>query len=369
MNDRERIMTLLSGGVPDRVPWFGDLTYWAAAMEQAGQVPLDWQTSDDYYAFHRQLGVGFYLQGYYGFRELPTQGVEISEERRGDVRTRVVETPVGVLREQWRFLSESAAWAPTERMIKSPQDLAPLRYWWHRRAFEPAPEEAARRRPLLDELGVVLCYLPRSPFMELTTELAGISHIVDLWLDAREEFEETLLVMGDTSDRAAEAALQAPADCLMIPENLSSEVVGRKFYERYVSPWEKPWVQHIREAGMVSFIHMDGTLRGLVGRVAETGFDVIEAVTPRPVGDLAMDEVRVVAGPHPILWGGIPGIYFTSLVSDAEFDRHVREMLGIMVTDRRMVLGVADQVPPDGLRSRMARVAELVERYGQHGVC
>ncbi|NLG52324.1 MAG: hypothetical protein GX552_19635, partial [Chloroflexi bacterium] len=126
------------------------------------------------------------------------------------------------------------------------------------------------------------------------------------------------------------------------------------------------WTEAIREAGKVSFIHMDGTLRGLLSRVGAAGFDVIEAVTPQPVGDMSMSELRALAGPGPILWGGLPGIYFTALVSDAEFERLVREVLEVMVADKRMVLGVADQVPPDGLRSRVAQVVELVERYGRY---
>ena len=68
MNDRERILTMFRGGVPDRVPWFGDLTYWAGAMERRGEVPRNWQSSESYYQFHRELGVGFYLQGYFAFR-------------------------------------------------------------------------------------------------------------------------------------------------------------------------------------------------------------------------------------------------------------------------------------------------------------
>ena len=141
----------------------------------------------------------------------------------------------------------------------------------------PNPEPALRRRPWVEDLGVVLCYLPRSPFIKLTVQLAGISNIVDLWLDARDEFKGTLAV-----------------------------------------------------------------------------------------GDASIHEVRAMAGPRPILWEGVPGIYFTPLVTDQEFERHVREVLEVMVRDKRIVLGVADQVPPDGLRSRVARVAELVERHGQY---
>jgi uroporphyrinogen-III decarboxylase len=278
----------------------------------------------------------------------------------------VVRTPLGTLEEHSQFLPEPCTWATTKHMVESVDDLAMLRYWREHTTYTPDYQEAIRRAELVRDLGVVLCYLPRSPFMELTAVLAGIANIVDMWMEAPDAFDETLAVMNEAADRAAEVAVAVPADCLMIPENLSSEVVGRRFYEQYVQPWESRWVERIAATGKASFIHMDGTLGGLLPRVAETGFDVIEAATPAPVGDLPVEEWRELAGPEPILWGGVPGIYFTALVDDAEFERHVRSVLEVMVEDRRMVLGVADQVPPDGLRQRVAAVSELVERYGRY---
>ena len=366
MNDRERILALLSGGVPDRVPWFGDLAYWATSMEHRGEVPEGWQLTPDYYRFHRELGVGFYLQGYFAFKETLAGEVTIEERHEGADRITTVETPVGTVQEVWRFLEEPCSWAPVEHLIKSVGDLAPLRHWRAHATYEPDPDEAIRRSAFVEDLGVVLCYLPRSPFMELTVLLAGIGNVVDIWMDAPEALEETLDVMYACADRASEAALAVPADCYMIPENLSSEVVGKTFYDKYVAPWEIKWTQRIADRGAYSFIHMDGTLRGLLPRVAASGFDVIEAPTPQPAGDLAIQEWRAVAGDNPILWGGIPGIYFTSLVTDQEFERHIREVLEVMVADRRMVLGVSDQVPPNGLRSRVARVVELVEAHGRY---
>ena len=67
-----------------------------------------------------------------------------------------------------------------------------------------------------------------------------------------------------------------------------------------------------------------------------------------------------------ILWGGVPGVYFTDLVSDEEFDRHVKEVLTVMRKEPRYVLGVADQVPPDGLTHRVKRVRELVDEFGEY---
>lgn len=365
MNQRERILTLLSGGVPDHVPWFGDLAYYAGALERHGEVPKRWQRTKDYYDYHRKMRVGFYLQGYWAFDPVYDGEVEVRIEQEGRVQRTTVGTPLGTLIGETTYLPVSCSSAISRYMISTPKDLAVLRYWIEHTTYRPAPEEALRRRPWVEDLGIVLCYLPRTPFMELVVHFAGIGNIVALWSDARDEFEETLAVMARSSTEAAEAALQVPSDAFMIPENLSSEVVGR-FYAKYVVPVEREWIKKIKQAGKYTYIHMDGTLRGLIRQVAETGFDVIEAVTPLPAGDVAIVDVRQVAGPRPILWGGIPGGYFTGLVSDQEFDRHVREVLDVMIQDRRMVLGVADQVPPDGLPKRIARVAELVEQYGAY---
>jgi len=94
---------------------------------------------------------------------------------------------------------------------------------------------------------------------------------------------------------------------------------------------------------------------------------VLEALTPHPVGDLKIEEFADFCGEtDSIFWGGIPGVYFTPNVSDAEFDRHVIEVIKVMTSAPKYVLGVADQVPPDGMESRVKRVAELVDRYGKY---
>ena len=97
------------------------------------------------------------------------------------------------------------------------------------------------------------------------------------------------------------------------------------------------------------------------------GLSFIEAMTPAPVGDLAIEEWPAWRGDSDtIFWGGIPGVYFTDLVDEAEFERHVKQVLAVMRTEPRYVLGVADQVPPDGLVRRVKRVRELVDAFGRY---
>jgi uroporphyrinogen-III decarboxylase len=201
--------------------------------------------------------------------------------------------------------------------------------------------------------------------MEMVAVLAGIETIVNCLVEAPEEFNETIAVLESKTDEAALIALQSPAECLMIPENLSSEVVGKKYYKNYVQEYEKRWIEKIHRAGKFSFIHMDGTLKGLIREVSSTGFRVIEACTPAPVGDIPLEDIRPFIQNNNILWGGIPGIYFTDLISDAEFDRFVIQVLQIMRSQPGFVMGVADQVPPGSRWERIRRVSELVDFYGK----
>ena len=366
MNNRERILTLLSGRQPDRVPWFGDLDYWVTAMERRGDVAPGFSKGRAYFDLNRELGLGFYLQGYFPFQTVYDDSVHYEKRWVGNSRTETLETPVGTMTARWEYLPESFSEAPVEHFVKRPADLAVLRYVFEHTSYQPDYDELERRRPYIGDNGVLLVYLPRSPFMQMVTELVGIQTIVSLYMDAPDELDATLRTMEISHDQAAEIALGAPADCFMIPENLSSEVVGRRFFERYLRPYETRWVTRIRAAGKYSFIHMDGTLKGLLREVASVGFDVIEAATPAPVGDLTFEQMRQLAGPRQILWGGVPGIQFTDLVDDAEFDRQVCDVLGVMTREPRYVLGVADQVPPGGLRRRVMRVADLVQEYGAY---
>ncbi|MGA2363304.1 MAG: uroporphyrinogen decarboxylase family protein [Candidatus Aminicenantales bacterium] len=366
MTERERVLTLLAGGTPDRVPWFGDLDYWATSLIGRGLKPKDFKESPAYIEWHRDLGVGFYLQGYFPFKTI-IERCRVTEWRDGRARRRRIETPHGVLTEAWTWLPDSFSEAPTERLIKSAADLKAYRFMFENISYEPDFGFAESRRQQVGGIGVVLCYLPKSPFMQMVALDAGIVPVTEIFADAPELLAEALAAMRPAHDAAARIAVGSPAEVLMIPENLSSEVVGPRFYELHMRDYHETWAGRIAAAGKSSCVHLDGTLRGLLRQVCAAGFTFIEAMTPAPVGDLAVEKWAAWSrDERTVLWGGLPGIYFTDKVSDAEFERHVRAILRVMTSRPRYVLGVADQVPPDGLERRVRRVAELVEKFGRY---
>ncbi len=364
MTERERILALVNGKQPDQVPWLGDLAYWVPYALDKGVIDSSCR-GDGLFRLHRDLGVGFYLQGYFPFCE-ESEDVRVTHEESGNLITTRWHTPVGDLEAQDMRLPESYTSAPKEHMIKSIEDLETYVWIQEHTAYSPNYAEASRRYSLIGDNGAVLCYLPKSPFMELVALKAGIRTVVELIADEEDRFNELLDRLEVCTDRAAQIALDSPAEFLMIPENISSEVVGKTFYHRYMERYHRKWFDRIRAAGKTSFVHMDGTMRGLLREVSEAGCRVMEALTPAPTGDIEIEDLHNWVTDDTIIWGGIPGAYFTDSVSDADFDEYVKRVLDTWVKKPRYVLGVADEVPPYSRPERIARVRTLVDRYGKY---
>ncbi len=368
MTHRERVLTLLGGGKPDRVPWFADLDYWTTARIARGEVDADFRRSTEYIDWHEELGCGFYLQGFFPFRATTHRcSVKTSADEADGSRIRTIETPVGRLTERHQYLPTSFSEAAVEHLVKSPADLKAYRSFVENTTFEPDYDWARERAAQIGERGVLVVYTPRTPFMHLVAIDAGLENLMGIMMDAPDELDETLAAMHASSSAAAGIAADCPADVVMIPENLSAEMVGPAYFERYLRGVQFEWSARIRASGKYSCIHMDGTLRGLLREECSVGLSFIEACTPAPVGDVAVGEwPGFRAESETVLWGGIPGVYFTPSVSDDEFDRFVVGVLEVMRREPRYVLGVADQVPPDGLERRIRRVATLVAEHGRY---
>ena len=362
MKERERVLTLLSGGTPDQVPWLGDLAYWLPYAH--GQHVIDEKyKGDGIYQLHKDLGLGFYLQGYEPFTGV-AENVDISRVTEGHTTTTTWKTPVGTLRQVDKELPESYTSAISEHMIKNIEDLRTYVYIMEHTTFKPNYAEAEKRTHLVGDNGAVLCYTPKSPYMDLIALKAGVVTVVDI-ID-EDEFAELLDRLEVCADRAAEIAINSPAEFIMIPENISSEVVGKGPYHSYMERYEHKWFERIKALGKTSFVHMDGTMRGLLREVSTAGARVMEALTPAPTGDIEIEDMHNWVCDHTVIWGGIPGAYFTDRVSDDEFDAYVRRVLETWRSAPRYVLGVADQVPPYSRPERIARVRTLVDKYGKY---
>jgi 5-methyltetrahydrofolate--homocysteine methyltransferase len=68
--------------------------------------------------------------------------------------------------------------------------------------------------------------------------------------------------------------------------------------------------------------------------------------------------------PKLTLFGGVPSTIVLNETSDADFEAYLDELFRAVAPGQRYLVGIADQVPPNAIFSRLQRIGERVTREG-----
>jgi len=359
-NFRRRALDILNGRTTERLPWFADLSWWRAAEKACGRLePCFDGEPQGYVNLHRSLHTGLYLPLVWPYRLTIDCPLIIEKDGRREIYR--YETPRGTLTEVHIQMPEAFTWAYGERLVKSASDLPALRYFLEAHQFEAATDEADRWNEIFGEQGLPVVWVPRTPLSRFLVEMAGVENTIYAVYDAPGEMEEIFRLMRELDDAPYRAAASTPCDLVMIADNLSSDIISPALFRKYSLEYYRYRIRELHNAGKFVLAHIDGALRGLLPILSESGLDCAEGVTPAPMGDVAPEELRRIAGKSMTLWGGIPGALFSPAHSDEEFMRYVLRYIEIASLDKKMIVGVGDQVPPESDIRRVRWVADACE--------
>lgn len=357
-------LSLLRGGRAARPVWTADISYWLAGQRQAGTHDPAWDTEEGCLALHQQLGVmPYYLyEKFNAFEPRFDATVEARTETRGNTTRRSLVTRVGTLSEESVYLPESSCTACARHFVQTPADLRVLRFVLEHRRLEPAGHlrEYRQRRELWERYdGLPPLGMPRSPLSSLCYEWAGVENTAFLLADCRGEVEAAMALMAEQEAPVLDALCELAPPLVHFPDNLASDSLGG-WYPTYLAPGHRRRIARLHAAGVKVAVHLDGAVRGLLPQLPPVGFDAVEALTPAPGGDAELSELRSLAGDERvILWGGVPGILFAPPFTWAQMQAHVERLLEVWA-GQRFVIGVADQVPPDGDIRFCRQIADLL---------
>ncbi len=348
---RENLLRLLAGEKPTATVWTADLSYWLAGRQTAGTAAAAWSTELGYLELHQSLGVMpyYYYPNFWAGRAVYDATVRESVETAGNTTVHRWETPVGTLCEESCFLPESACHGVTRHPVATGADLEILIYLLEHRHLEPdnLAGYLGRQQLWAGFDGLPSLGLPRSPLCALAYEWAGIQNLVFLLLDHAELTRHALALMEAQEIRILEAVCELAPPLVHFPDNLSSDNLT-SLYDEYLAPTHARRLRMLHAAGIKAAVHLDGTVQGLLPKLAAAGFDAIEALTPQPAGDLEPAQMRRLANrPDLILWGGMPGALFPAPNDWPRIRRHLDALLEAWA-GQPFIVGVADQVPPDG---------------------
>lgn len=257
-------------------------------------------------------------------------GVTVVEEvDRSDPLTvrRAYSTPVGSISlvekrapgtGQWhaqRGWKDMSPWQ-VERAIKTPEDYKVLKYIIENTEYTPDYFPIEQAKEWLGDDGVVLDslhgllwdFLPHSPMQALMIDWIGgeggrcFIHLAKY----RDLVEDLYQAFSKSYEAMYQIAAKSAADIVWCVDNIDGVLVNPRLFEKYFMPEYEKMAEILHAHGKLLAVHMDGRVGVLKDLIARTPIDIIEALHPPPMGDLAIGEALSL-WKDKVIWVGFPG--------------------------------------------------------------
>ena len=341
MTPRERLLTALSRGVPDRLPAtthhlmppflqaaggmseraffdrYGlDAVQWTSAVRPGAGCRAD-ERSDSGLESWSHISDGWRVER-----------ASVSNPDFRTVRYAIVtprKTLSMVLQDDGR-----TTWV-AQRLLKEKTDIEIIA------EFAPVPlcdavaVEAARAD--IADRGIVRGAVPGFPLYGQPgcwQDAAVLFGIQELILETYEDPAWVAALLGVLRDRKlafARSTAGAPFDLLELGGgDASSTVISPAIFDRFVAPFDAPIIEAAHEAGQRIVYHTCGGMMPLLERIAGMKPDAMETFTPKEMGgDARLAEAKRRIGPRVCMIGGFDQFhYFTGCTPD-ETRRAVRD--------------------------------------------
>ena len=299
--------------------------------------------------------------------------VAVEDDGGCDRVTRVFDTPAGRLREVLRRPKPGHTEygmdpnpARLERLLKGPEDLDAFRYL----VPDPARYEVAadyhRVAERVGDRGMVLAMV-RSPLDHQGGDAYEIANLMVDYYERRGFFDELLRIWFDKMMAETRGLLERGVKAIFASWYYSSLSVGWSpaiFRDAFL-PMIKAHVELAHSYGAAYDYYDDGRCMGIIDMVEEAGVDVLETLTPPPVGDVDLVEVKRRIGDRVCLKGYGDLLYVIKLGTRGGVERMVREAMAVAAPGSGFIMGTSDSIREGTPRENIRTYFEAARRYGR----
>jgi hypothetical protein len=390
LSTRDRILAVLDGRAPDRVPFCDRLELWHTALLRQGRLPAEFEglTLDE---VHAAVGIG--RQAYLLPFALRLRGVELTITREDERGTRVererdpvlerfplmyeqvefdrvgtttfeFRTAVGAVRLQQKLIEEAVLWAENpylvEHPIKGRDDYRVVEHILDHVELVPLFDRFRAADEALGANGFGVPMLRRIPFQEVLIDWVGEMETFFALHDDPAPVRRLLAQLHelDLHVIAELAALDVPY--VEFPDNLTGHMTNPRLFAEHSLPAYQEFTELLHAQGKKVGSHTDGNLRPLLALLRESGLDVCESFSPAPLTETTFDEAWEAWRGRPLMWGAIPTPLLEERTPEAELHGLVDHILDT-VERGAIVLGPSDMVLGHNLIERVRWVARRLE--------
>jgi len=349
MTPRERVLSVLNGEMPDRVPF----------------------TCYDSLLPRGELEVGLRTDGLALLMHCPvfaTERPHVEVDRRdyyenGRLFIReTFRTPVG---EVWQTKRTGGGYGTsrlTEYLIAQPRDYKVVEFMVRDEVYTPTYDQFLVATDVLGEAGLVMGgWLPRSPLMCMLWELMGPERCAIDMHERPDDFFRLYDTLAQQRREQYEIATASPALVLHVGDNITSDMIGPDRFVRYCVPCYNEFASYLHSEGKLLAVHMDGRMKAIADAVADSQVDIIEAFSAVPDGDLELAEAHR-AWPDKIIWTNYPSP--VHLWPPEQILSYTRQMLRDIAPGDRFIVGITENIPEAVWQTSLPIISRVLAEEG-----
>lgn len=371
MTNRQRLLAILDGQAPDRIPWIPRLAIWYEAHRRAGTLPPEYRGRTLREVERDVFGGTAARDGIIYRTEL--RGVEVRRHVRGMETVTEYVTPVGTVTTTVRGTEELRRHgiqdAEVGFMLKRREDYPVVEYIIEHTEYHAAYDQYEAYERDVGEEGYPMVNCGDCPMHHWMRALAGYDQAFYHLNDYPREVEHLVTVLTQRlRDTVWKHMLESPARLLMHGHHLSSQMTPPPLFERYILPYYQELTAKLRARGKVLAIHADNDTRLILGLIERAGIGMVECFVTYPMVPTTLAEARAAWGDRVIIWGGIPSAILESPFSDEQFEAYVDEVFRTVAPGKAFILGIADNAMPGSRIDRIRRITQIVQQRGTYPV-
>jgi uroporphyrinogen-III decarboxylase len=367
MNGRERILAAFRGEAVDYVPFAPNIWQWFNYHRSNRTLPADVAGATHPFEVLRFLGAeilsrwdtqwatklnytaGTYSEEYLGESDWDQPLVtafNVYPPHRTE-RHRRFETPHGTLTQVWGYMPEAGADFEHKYWWTEWEEYEAVRFMLEAREYTVDLDEYRAWVRRVGDDGVVMLNITESPLKALHW-LAGPQNATLFILDHPDEMLALARLHQEKALALIERVAATPeADIFISHDNLDAMFYAPSLYRDYCHEFFARASEILHRHGKHLMVHACGRSRVLLPLVGEARVDALEGVTPPPMGDVQLKDVRRMVGYDGFtLNGGMDPPHQELVGQAASLREYVRDLMHSLDDKRHFVFASSCNTSP-----------------------
>ncbi|MFC1715944.1 hypothetical protein ACFL6S_19900 [Candidatus Poribacteria bacterium] len=360
---RKELNLAIFEGTADRVLWQPRLETWLGHHRANGTFPERYQGMSDF-EIYDALGASVRYAASAGLDSYTEpDDVEHSSEQHEDHYISIVRTPSGEIRTVHRDIWEDGK-LKNRRIagfpVKTPQDMRVATDLVERQQFRANQEAFKNAADAVGHRAEPTMFLSSSGFTELIKHQCGLPDTYYLLHDHPAAVEAYLEACDRRDDRMIDAALELPCRIFNLGDHATNEFTPPPILKRYLMPRWQRISDRLHKHDRFVHSHWDGNSVLMLPYLLETRMDGVESLTPEPMGDMTLEQMKEAVQDKMVVLDLIRAIDFLPNFPVGELVEFARRAIDMFAP--KLILGISDEISQVGEIEKVEAVSELVDK-------